>query len=229
MRPRVSHRWDVSVREAKDIQRRLVSQVIPSWSEHPVQTVAGVDVGFPSGRGRAAVAVLSFPKLQLVDSARVEMEVSFPYIPGLLTFREGPLILAALELLSKAPDLFIFDGHGLAHPRRMGIATHMGVLLDVPSIGCAKSRLVGEHQKPGPGKGAYVYVYHNGDVIGAALRTRDHTNPVYVSVGHRIDLTTAIDFVLRCCTKYRLPEPIRWAHQLASGDHAPEGQQLSLF
>ncbi len=229
MKPRISHRWDVPVEEAMAIQRRLASQVVLAWDERPVEMVAGIDVGFPGEKGRAAVAVLSFPDLQLVDSARAEIEISFPYIPGLLAFREGPVILAALEHLSVEPDLLIFDGQGLAHPRRMGIATHMGVLLDMPSIGCAKSRLVGTHQEPGPRRGAYARLYDEGEVIGAVLRARDGVNPVFVSIGHRIDLERAMDFVLRCCTRYRLPEPIRWAHQLASGERPPQGQQLSLF
>lgn len=229
MKSHISHGWDVPVEEAMAIQRRLANQVILTWDERPVRMVAGIDVGFPGEKGRAAVAVLSFPDLQLVDSARAEIEISFPYIPGLLAFREGPVILAALERLSVEPDLLIFDGQGLAHPRRMGIATHMGVLLDVPSIGCAKSRLVGTHQEPGSSRGAYARLYDEGEVIGAVLRTRGGVNPVYVSIGHRIDLERAMDFVLRCCTRYRLPEPIRWAHRLASGERPPQGQQLSLF
>lgn len=229
MKPQISHKWDVSVEKAMAIQRRLASQVILTWDKRPVRMVAGIDVGFPGGKEQAAVVVLNFPELQFVDSARAEMEISFPYIPGLLAFREGPVVLAVLEHLSTEPDLLLFDGQGLAHPRRMGIATHMGVLLDVPSIGCAKSRLVGTHQEPGPSRGAYAQLYDEGEVIGAVLRTRDGVNPVYVSIGHRIDLEKAIDFVLRCCTKYRLPEPIRWAHRLASGEAPPQGRQLSLF
>jgi len=211
------------------IQRRLAGHVSLAWQEATVETVAGIDVGFARGKGQAAAAVLSFPDLQLVDSARVEMEISFPYVPGLLAFREGPLVLGALEQLSVEPDLLICDGHGLAHPRRMGIATHVGVLLNVPSIGCAKSRLIGAHQEPGLSKGSYVRLYDGGEVIGAVLRTRDGVKPVYVSIGHRIDLEKAIEFVLRCCTKYRLPDPIRWAHRLASEETLLQGQQLSLF
>lgn len=211
------------------IQQRLASHVSLVWEHPSVDTVAGIDVGFTGGMGHAVAAVLSYPALQLVDRARVQMEISFPYVPGLLAFREGPLVLAALERLSVEPDVLICDGHGLAHPRRMGIATHMGVLLDMPSIGCAKSRLVGTHQEPGPGKGSYAWLYDEGEVIGAALRTRDGAKPVYVSIGHRIDLEKAIEFVLCCCTKYRLPDPIRWAHRLASEEKPSQGQQLSLF
>jgi deoxyribonuclease V len=190
------------------------------WEESTVRLVAGVDVGFPGQRARAAVAVLSFPDLQLVDCALAEADAPFPYIPGLLAFREGPAILAALGNLSIEPDLLIFDGHGLAHPRRVGIAAHMGVLLDVPSIGCAKSRLVGRHREPSRGRGIHVPLYDDGTVIGAVLRTREGVRPVYVSIGHRIDLERAINFVLTSCPRYRLPEPIRWAHRLASGKGA---------
>ena len=229
MKARISHSWDVSASQATTLQRRLADQVIVSWNECPVRMVAGIDVGFPEGRGRAAVVVLSFPDLQLADSARAEIDISFPYVPGLLAFREGPVILAALEQISVEPDLLMFDGHGLAHPRRMGVASHIGVLLDVPSIGCAKSRLVGTHQEPGPRRGAYARLYHEGEVIGAVLRTRDGVKPVYVSIGHRVDLEMAVDFALRCCARYRLPEPIRHAHRLASGQALPEAQRLSLF
>lgn len=211
------------------IQRRLVDHVSLTWDEPSVEAVAGIDVGFAGGKGHAAAAVLSFPDLQLLDNARVEMEISFPYIPGLLAFREGPVVLAALERLSVEPDLLICDGHGLAHPRRMGIATHVGVLLDVPSIGCAKSRLVGAHQEPGLSKGSYARLYDRAEVIGAVVRTRDGVKPVYVSIGHRIDLEKAIEFALCCCTRYRLPDPIRWAHRLASEETPVQGQQLSLF
>ncbi len=229
MRPYAHHRWDVSVEEARAIQRGLVSCVKPVWQDRPVRAVAGVDVGFAGNMARSAVAVLSFPDLQLVDKARAEAEIAFPYVPGLLAFREGPVILAALEQLSIEPDLLLFDGHGLAHPRRMGIATHIGVLLDVPSIGCAKSRLFGAHQDPGAAKGSYACLYDHEEVIGAVLRTRDGTSPLYVSIGHRISLAQAIAFVLRCCTRYRLPEPTRWAHQLASYQRLSQAQQLSLL
>jgi deoxyribonuclease V len=229
MKPRVRHAWDVSTDRAEEIQNRLVGQVIHSWDDRPVHTVAGLDVGFPGGKSRAAVAVLSFPELQFMDSAQAVMDVSFPYVPGLLAFREGPVILAALEHLATDPDLLIFDGHGWAHPRRMGIATHMGVLLEVPSIGCAKSKLVGTYQEPSPAQGAHTWLCDGGEIIGATLRTRDSVSPVFVSVGHRMDLESAMDFVLRSCTRYRLPEPIRWAHRLASGEGPPQGQQLSLL
>lgn len=228
MRSHISHDWGVPSTQAMAIQRCLADHVILTWDDRPVKTVAGIDVGFPGEKGRAAIAVLSLPDLQLVDSTRAEIDVHFPYVPGLLAFREGPVILAACERLGVMPDLLMFDGHGLAHPRRMGIATHMGVLMDVPSIGCAKSRLVGVHKELGPHRGAHALLCDEGEVIGAVLRTRESVSPVYVSVGHRIDLGTALDYVLRCCGRYRLPEPIRCAHRLASGKGHPQGQQLSL-
>jgi deoxyribonuclease V len=152
-----------------------------------------------------------------VDYALAEIPVSFPYVPGLLTFREGPSVLAALEKLATWPDLFIFDGQGLAHPRRIGLAAHMGVLLDQPSIGCAKSRLIGTHDEPGNGFGDWVPLYDNGQTIGAVVRSRARVKPVYVSIGHRVDLATAIDLVLRCIRGYRLPESTRYAHAVAGG------------
>ncbi len=224
----ITHDWDVPPKRAVSIQRHLADQVVLIWDHRPVRTVAGIDVGFPAGKARAAIGVLSLSDLQLVDSAVAETDVHFPYVPGLLAFREGPVILAACERLSVTPDLLLFDGHGLAHSRRMGIATHIGVLTDVPSIGCAKSRLAGVHQEPGPHRGAHALLYDEGEVIGAVLRTRESVSPVYVSVGHRIDLDTALDYVLRCCTRYRLPEPIRCAHQLASGRGYSRSRHLGL-
>ncbi|MGD2207001.1 MAG: deoxyribonuclease V [Anaerolineae bacterium] len=219
MRLAVSHPWDLSVDEAKALQMELAEKVVPETTFDPsaVETVAGVDVGFPAGRARAAVVVLGLNDLKPVDYARVEMSITFPYVPGLLTFREGPVVLAALEKLTTWPDLFIFDGQGVAHPLRVGLAAHMGVLLDWPSIGCAKSRLVGEHDEPGQRKGDWVPLYDQGQTIGAVLRSRTKVSPVYVSIGHRIGLSTAIDFILRCTPRYRLPETTRYAHKVADG------------
>ena len=215
----VSHRWDLSVAEAKALQRRLAKEVIADTTIDPasVRAVAGVDVGLREDRARAAVVVLSLPELQPVDWALGESPLTFPYVPGLLTFREGPSVLAALEQLATWPDLFIFDGHGLAHPGRIGLAAHMGVLLDHPSIGCAKSRLTGKHAEPGPERGDWVPLQDQGETIGAVVRSRAKVKPLYVSIGHRIDLFTAIDFVLRCTTRYRLPETTRYAHRVAGG------------
>jgi deoxyribonuclease V len=163
------------------------------------------------------VVVLDLATLAPVDWARAERPIFFPYVPGLLTFREGPAVLAALEKLTIWPDLLIFDGHGLAHPRRFGLAAHMGVLLDQPSIGCAKSRLIGQHIEPDDTVGHWVPLYDQGEIIGAVLRSRRGVKPLYVSIGHRIDLETAIEIVLRCTGRFRLPETTRLAHRLAGG------------
>jgi deoxyribonuclease V len=179
---------------------------------------------------RAAVVVLSYPALGLLEQSVAQEPVAMPYIPGFLAFREAPAIIAACEKLAIEPDLFIFDGQGIAHPRGMGIASHVGVILDKPSIGCAKSRLWGKHHEPAAQAGSYVHLYDGEDVIGAVLRTRDNVSPVYVSIGHRVDLETAIEYVLGCCKRYRLPEPTRYAHRAASGEQlATKGEQQSFF
>jgi len=184
-----------------------------------VRCVAGVDVGFENkGRTtRAAVAVLEFSSLELLDQAISCSPTCFPYIPGYLSFRELPSVLKALEKLSVTPDLLLCDGQGLAHPRRFGLACHLGVLTDIPSIGVAKSRLIGSHGEVPTDKGQWVPLIDKSETIGAVLRTRSNVSPVYVSTGHRVSLATAIDYTLRCTTRYRLPETTRWAHRLASG------------
>lgn len=214
-----THPWDLSVAEAKDLQARLAQKVVTktTFESASVQTVAGVDVGFQGGTARAAVVVLGLTKLEPVDWALAEAPVNFPYVPGLLTFREGPSVLAALEQLGTWPDLFIFDGQGIAHPGRIGLAAHMGVLLDSPSIGCAKSRLTGQHSEPGQAVGEWTPLHDRGEIVGAVVRSRTDVKPLYVSIGHRVDLQTAIDFVLRCTTRYRLPETTRYAHRVAGG------------
>lgn len=228
----VSHPWDLSVSEARALQPQLAEKVIARTTLEvgAIRTVAGVDVGFRMDMARAAIVVLSFPELEPLDYALGEVQVSFPYVPGLLTFREGPSVLDALEKLGTWPDIFIFDGHGLAHPRRIGLAAHMGVLLDQPSIGCAKSRLTGTHDEPGGATGAWVPLLDQGEIIGAVVRSRTKVKPLYVSVGHRVDLPTAIHLVLQCTRGYRLPETTRYAHKLASGVELPIGQnQPRLF
>jgi deoxyribonuclease V len=185
-----------------------------------VKLVAGTDVGFERGGGitRAAVALLSFPGLALVDYAIARLPTRFPYVPGLLSFREMPALLTAMRSLKATPDLILVDGHGYAHPRRFGIASHLGVYLGVPSVGVAKSRLVGEHGQPLQRRGAWVPLRDRGETIGAVLRTRPYTQPVYVSIGHRLSLAQAVRYAMACCTVYRLPETTRWAHRLASGE-----------
>ncbi len=230
MRISTPHSWQVSTAEAKEIQRELREKVSFQADFGEVRTVAGVDVGTKGEVARAAVVVLSYPALAPLEQSMAQEPLTMPYIPGFLAFREAPAILAACEKLDIEPDLFIFDGQGIAHPRRMGIATHVGVLLDKPSIGCAKSRLWGKHHEPAAQAGSYVHLYDGEEVIGAVLRTRDKVNSVYVSIGHRIDLETAIEYILGCCKGYRLPEPIRYAHRAASGEQlSTKGEQQSFL
>ncbi|MFW5810245.1 MAG: deoxyribonuclease V [Thermodesulfobacteriota bacterium] len=217
----VTHEWNLSSRQAVALQKKLADQVILETHPKAVETVAGVDVGIKKGIAKAAVVVLAFPDLTVIDYAVASGPVPMPYIPGLLSFREGPVILEAMHLLSVSPDLLIFDGQGIAHPRRLGIASHLGVLLDRPTIGCAKSRLCGKHSEPAEKKGSRVPLHHNGEKIGTVLRTRDRVKPVFVSPGHRVDFDAAVDLVLACCTRYRLPETTRWAHNVAAGKIPP--------
>jgi deoxyribonuclease V len=184
-----------------------------------ITTVAGVDISGVNAEGwaRAAVVVLSYPELDLVEERVVEEKVAFPYVPGLLSFREAPLIVTVCKHLQTDPDLVLVDGQGLAHPRRFGLGCHLGLIWEKPTIGCAKSKLCGDHEPVPTERGTYSEITQNGEVIGAAVRTRTGVKPVYVSIGHMIDLTTAISYVLQCCRGLRLPEPTRLAHLLASG------------
>jgi deoxyribonuclease V len=213
------HRWDVTPKEAIAIQQALRSRVICEDLIDGVAHVAGVDVGFEQGGAvtRAAVAVLRLTDLELVDSALARLPTSFPYVPGLLSFREVPAALEALRGLSVMPDLLLVDGQGIAHPRRLGIASHLGLLCDIPSIGVAKSRLIGEHGEVPDQRGAWTPLLDRRELIGAVLRTRPGVKPLYISSGHRVSLPTAIAYVMACVTRYRLPETTRWAHRLASG------------
>lgn len=185
-----------------------------------VRTVAGIDIGYEgdSQLARAAAVVLAFPSLEPVEAAVVHVPVKFPYVPGYLSFREVPAALAVLAKLEQRPNLILCDGQGLAHPRRFGLACHLGVLLDIPTIGVAKSRLIGEARgRLGHARGAWVPLIVDDEIIGAEVRTRAGVKPLFVSIGHRVSLDTAIDFVLRCAPRYRLPETTRCAHRLASG------------
>jgi deoxyribonuclease V len=214
-----AHAWDVTPAQARAIQLEGHTRVVAQDRLGEVRRVAGVDVGFEAGGAvtRAAVVVLDFPSLRLVESAVVRLPTRFPYVPGLLSFRETPAVLEALARLAEPPDLLLCDGQGLAHPRRFGLACHLGVLADLPSIGVAKSRLIGTHGSLPEPKGAWVPLLDGEETIGAVLRTRSGIAPLYVSIGHRISLPTAIRWVLACTTRYRLPETTRQAHRLASG------------
>lgn len=219
MEIRQLHAWDVSTGQAVAIQERLRQEVVCQDQIGSLKLVAGVDAGFDAGGTltRAAAVELSFPGMERVETAVAVRSTSFPYVPGLLSFREAPAILEALSGLQSSPDLLVCDGHGLAHPRRFGIACHLGLLTGLPSIGVAKSILIGQHDPLGEQRGAWQPLVDHGEIVGGALRTRLGVKPVYVSIGHRLSLETAIELVLRCTGKYRLPEPARLAHHLASG------------
>ncbi|MBI4673472.1 MAG: deoxyribonuclease V [Chloroflexi bacterium] len=223
--------WNLTPEQAIAQQAALVTRVRTENDFGAVNLVAGVDVGFENdgATARAAVVVLTFPALELVEASIARRPVTFPYIPGLLAFRELPVVLDAFEKLAHAPDLIIVDGQGRAHPRRFGIACQLGVLLDQPSIGCAKSILVGRAEIPENRVGAWTPLVYKNETVGAALRTKLNTkrvvNPVYVSIGHRVTLETALDFVLRCCKGYRVPETTRYAHRAASGRNQVKSDQ----
>lgn len=212
------HEWDVSYEEAVAIQNDLRRRVSFSPLKNKVTTVAGADVSFGKGSDRlfAAIVVLGLPSLEVVEFAVAEDVARFPYIPGLLSFREAPVVARAYEKLSRKPDVLMCDGQGVAHPRGLGLASHLGLLFDVPSIGCAKSRLCGTHDEPGLDVGDYTPLKLKGRTVGAVLRTREAVKPVYVSVGHRINLRGAVELVLRCGAGYRIPEPTRAAHHLVN-------------
>lgn len=228
-----THRWDLTPAEAVALQKQLAARVQTTNGFDPaaIRSVAGIDASYRE-IGRAAVVVLSFPGLEIVDQAVAEAAVSFPYVPGLLSFRESPVALAALEKLRVEPDLLILDGQGRAHPRRFGIACHLGLLLDKPALGCAKSLLVGSYETLGAEAGAQSPLIHRGETVGIALRSKVRTNPLFVSVGHKIDLPTAVHFVQSCLRGYRVPETTRAAHNLAGRRDAPApptAEQPTLF
>lgn len=209
--------WPTTPEEATIIQNQLRNQVVKQDRLGDIAHVAGVDVGFKDNYKitQAAVAMLSFPDLQLIESAIATLPTCFPYIPGFLSFREVPATLKALEKLTITPDLILCDGQGIAHPRRFGIASHLGVLIDVPTIGVAKSILVGKHQELPPEKGNWVELIDRDEIIGAVVRSRTNIKPLYVSIGHLISLPTALNYVFKCLTKYRLPETTRLADKLS--------------
>lgn len=210
------HRWDVTPEEAHAIQLSLAGKVSLTPDLGDVRLVAGVDMS-AKDVARAAVVLLSYPELEVLEVARAEKPLDFPYVPGLLSFREGPAVLAAFEKLTRWPDLVFFDGQGIAHPRKIGIASHIGVLLDLPTIGVAKSPLAINGHEPPPEPGSWTeWTNRRGEVIAAAVRTKLRSKPLYISPGHRMDLPTAIRYVLSACRGYRLPEPTRQAHNAAA-------------
>lgn len=219
------HSWNLSYTRARELQAELSGKVKFTPLEKKPQLVAGIDCAFSKDGKRifAAVVVLRLPQFELVETVSASKKVTFPYIPGLLSFREAPVCLAAIEKLQNQPDVFMIDGQGIAHPRRLGLAAHLGLFLDRPTIGCAKSRLTGTYEEPSLEKGAFCLLKDEkrkqntqSEIIGAVVRTRTNVKPVFVSVGHKCLLEDAIRFVLDCAVRYRLPEPTRLAHQVVS-------------
>jgi deoxyribonuclease V len=211
------HSWDVSPDGAIKIQEELRTYLfIQPLPKGDILSVGGVDIAYFGDWLIAATVVMSFPSLEMIGQATASLPVTFPYIPGLLSFREAPAILESMGKLESLPDVLVVDGHGMAHPRHFGIASHIGVLLDLPSIGCAKSLLIGEHEPLPETVGSSSDILHGSEIVGLALRTRKGVKPVYVSVGHKIDLPSATEIILACSKGFRLPEPIRYAHNLAN-------------
>ncbi|MFC1860041.1 deoxyribonuclease V [Chloroflexota bacterium] len=218
------HDWRVSTTQALAIQQGLAAQVSKRSEVTTPRFIAGVDISMGKGEEMAtgAVVVLEYPELRVVETKVAQGKLDLPYIPGLLSFREAPLTLAACQKLTIIPDLILVDGQGIAHPRRLGLASHLGLWLNTPTIGCAKSVLCGKYQEPAADPGSYTELVDRGKIIGTALRTKLRVKPVYVSIGHKIDLQTAICWVMNCCRGYRLPEPTRLAHLAAGGNMNPE-------
>jgi deoxyribonuclease V len=211
------HDWNLTPAQAVALQKQLASQVIANQpiNLERVRLVAGVDVSVKNNVSQAAVVILSYPDLHIIETVLAQQPTPFPYIPGLLTFREGPILEEAFAKLEHEPDVFIFDGMGIAHPRRIGIAAHMGLWLGKPTIGCGKTYLLGKFIEPGVERGVYTDLTDNHEVIGAVLRTRKATKPVFISPGHLADIPTSVMLIMNCILKYRLPEPIRAAHHAA--------------
>ena len=224
------HEWNVTPVEAIALQKELAPRVVREGDPGDVRLVAAADLAFVDRRwprqptrGRAAVVLMRYPELDVIEEQVVEGDVGFPYVPGLLSFREAPLLAQALERLEGTPDLLLIDGQGYAHPRRFGLASHVGLMAELPTIGCAKSRLCGEHAEPGARRGSKVELRQGGEVIGAVLRTRDGVKPIYVSVGHKIGLDAAVQWALRLAPRFRLPEPIRAADALSKSPSRASG------
>ncbi|MFA5517187.1 MAG: deoxyribonuclease V [Desulfuromonadales bacterium] len=224
------HDWGVDYRQAADLQRNLAGRIVcENTLPQPLRTVAGVDVSYEKHGDLffAGIVLLSLPELNVLEESSASGRMTFPYIPGLLSFRELPILLAAFRRLRTVPDVVLVDGQGIAHPRRFGLASHLGLWLDLPTVGCAKSRLCGENEAPGTRRGDQVPLRHRGEEIGVVLTTRDRIKPLYISPGHRIDIAAAADLVLACGRRYRLPEPTRLAHHLTNRlrreDSAGEG------
>ncbi len=228
------HPWNLDPSEAAALQKDLRGRLSLAWEGHEISTIGGVDIGLVGDQARAAIVTLQYPSLEPIAGVTAEAPLEFPYVPGLLAFREGPAILAAWERLETRPDVVMFDGQGIAHPRGMGIAAHMGLWLDRPTIGVAKSWLYGLYEEPGPNPGDFSPLRDPRQpavAIGAVLRTRAKVKPLFVSPGHKIDIATSVQLVMACVAGYRLPETTRWAHRAAGGETLPvgNGKQGKLF
>jgi len=212
------HSWQLSIPEAKEVQVDLANKIVSDCRVDKAGFIAGVDVSRISrDTGRAAIVVLIYPEMKIVDLKIKEEKYNFPYVPGYLSFREAPVILSAFKDLEIKPDLLFVDGQGLAHPRRLGLASHLGLLCDLPTIGCAKSRLCGEYAPVAAEQGSSSELTENGEIIGRVVRTKTNVKPIFISVGHKIDLDSSVEWALRCCRGYRLPEPCRFAHMASVG------------
>jgi deoxyribonuclease V len=226
------HRWDLTPQEAIALQTQLARRAIRKADIRiqNLDTVAGVDSAYRQNRACAAVVVFSLANLVILEEVVAMLPARFPYVTGLLAFREGPVILEALSRLKISPDILMFDGQGIAHPRRFGLASHIGLLTDTPALGCAKTKLIGDYQEPQRTKGSTAYLTDAGETIGAVVRTRSGVKPVFVSIGHRMDLDSCIRIVLESCRGYRLPEPLRRADHLSrkeiSTTKTPRAQKI---
>jgi len=212
------HHWNLPYDEAVKVQRDLSSMLILKLPEIEPRLIAGADVSYSKGSDLffSGVIVLEMPRMNVVEEVAAQGKVDFPYIPGLLSFREAPVLIKAFEKLVNVPDIVMFDGQGIAHPRGLGIASHIGLILDVPSIGCAKKILVGHYEEPEIEAGEHTPITFHDKIVGASLRTKRNVSPVFVSPGHKMDVPSAIDIVLKTCRGYRLPEPTRQAHLLVN-------------
>jgi len=227
-KPTFFHPWKVSPNEAVKIQEELRKKLLLRPARVPFKRIAAGDVSYSRSDEMTYGTFLVFtcPDLILVESGSAEGHATFPYIPGLLTFREGPVLLEAFSKLHTKPDLILIDGQGIAHPRSMGIASHLGLLLDVPSVGCAKSRLMGAHRDLSMDKGSALPLVEGNRTVGMVLRTRDGVKPVFVSPGHKMDIKTSVEVVLSLCRGYRIPEPLRQAHIFVNQLRETKGYRL---
>ncbi|MBC7333665.1 MAG: deoxyribonuclease V [Actinobacteria bacterium] len=212
------HRWDLKYEEAVALQTELSKKLILNDSFGAIEKIAGVDVKCVKERNEVlgVVIIFSYPELNIIEIKMAKDVISYPYIPGLLTFREGPVVEQIFTQIKNIPDLVFFDGQGYCHPRRFGLASHMGLILNLPTIGCAKNKLCGNYKEPSQTKGSYSYIFDDGEIIGAALRTKNEAKPIFVSIGHKVSLISAIKFTLSV-SKFRIPEPTRIAHNYLEG------------